>query len=431
MGHLLFRWNRGVDLAPGNKSILGFQLKEKISDLLPGDYEISAIYDYNEGQLSCESSPIKLKVLPATPHNIFLASARGGASTTYYAAWINYNEEKTEVVWGQLDLVAGGGVRSVRAVEQAGIRTQPILSVPTNGALAKGQWLAWLDKDLLHYTFLQPGNDIATPSKISLNSVAAKIVGPLYYIESSDTENEIPHGEATLLLGNFPSVTIQTVQFVGKKAELGRSAIFPGGQMPAWITNVYPGNGQQLAPYILAEPGKLNLNILTWGDAGDATGITELHPHLLSSLEGDFLAAACTLDSEDVLHGAILFWAGKSEEPKELKIFLWTLNNKGKFKEDSLKAVSWNFTEQITNAEISATAKGLAVAIIRKDNGQWNYIDLAGKPHPLAGNFMRTDLALTMNFLNMVKPMVIGGVQSLGLKITEPDGTPMPNLPGF
>ena len=78
-----------TNLASGEKSALGFQLKEKIPDLLPGDYEISAIYDYNEGEMTCESSPIQLKVKPATPHNIFLASARGGVSNVYYG--VSYN----------------------------------------------------------------------------------------------------------------------------------------------------------------------------------------------------------------------------------------------------------------------------------------------------------------------------------------------------
>lgn len=414
-----------MDLGPGQRSALSFLLKGKIPDLLPGEYELSAVYEYNEGELTAESTPVRIQVRPSTPHNLFLASAVGRASNAWYGTWINLDQGKGEVVWGSFDLSNGGGIRTVSAVDQAGVRSEPVLSEPANGMMAPGQWLAWVDNDMLSFTYFIQDSLPSAPGRIPLNNRAARIAGPLHDDLPGKDQPEIPRGEALILLDNPPQVQFQSLSLTGTTAQPGGTARVPGGRMPAWIRSVFPARGQQMAPYILSEPGKTDLYLLPWGKN------TAMTSRALSSWDGDFLAACCTLDDRDLLHGAVLVWTGKAEDTKTLEIIPWTLGPDGQFAEQGPRAVEWEFTESIIRADMAVNPKGQAVAVVRRDTGLWNFIGPDGKVSPLAGDFLKTDQTLTLGFLHMINPVLIGGTPSLGLKITGPDGSPIPPPPGY
>lgn len=414
-----------TELGPGQQSALSFQLKEKVLDLVPGEYEISVIYDYNQGEQTAESAPVRIEVTPSTPHHLFLASANGRASNAWYGAWINLAPGRPQVVWGCLDLINGGGVRTVSVVDPAGVRSEPVLSEPASGNMAPGQWLAWTDQDQLSFTYLIPGSPPGAPGKVPLNNRAARIVGPLHDAMPGKDQPGVPRGEALILLDSHPHVHFQSLSLTGTMARSGGTAMVPGGRMPAWIRSVFPARGQQMAPYILSEPGKTDLYLLPWGEN------TAMTSRALSSWDGDFLAACCTLDDRDLLHGAVLVWTGKAEDTKTLDIIPWTLGPDGQFAEQGPRAVEWEFTESIIQADMAVNPKGQAVAVVRRDTGLWNFIGPDGKVSPLAGDFLKTDQTLTLGFLHMINPVLIGGTPSLGLKITGPDGSPIPPPPGY
>ncbi len=412
-----------MDLAPGQRSLLGFTLKGKIPDLPPGEYELTARYRYNEGDLTTKSQPVRLTVKPSTPHNLFLASAVGRASNSYFGSWIDLDRESAHVVWAKIDLMSGGGVQAVRIVDQADGLSEPVLSVPVNGTMAPGQWVAWVHKGQMTFTFLKPQNPVGEPGSAILGNNTARIVGPMLWKPSGGENSDTPAGEALLILGSPPNVQLQAFELSGISARPGEAAKVTGGLMPAWIRNVYLAEGKRLAPYILCESGRMALSMLSW-DNGKVITATSL-----ASWDGDFLAACCIPDEKDIIHGAVLTWAGRADDAKALVVIPWTLDPDGRFSEGDMLKTEWDAADSISRADISLSPKDLFVAVVRKDNGKWFFINPAGIVSPLKGAFAKDDRVLAVNFANLMDPVIIGGTRSVGLRIMQPDGSPVPPPP--
>ncbi len=176
----------------------GFSLLEMCGHLSAGEYEISAIYEYDGGHERAESPPIRIAVRPALPRNLSLDTVQG---SVVYGVWLNMATEPPHLVRSRFDLLSGGGVGETRALGTAGLHARPIPSLPPNRAPCESHWVAWIEEGALKFLHFDPELGPTPVETIALPPLEAEIVGPLHSEPTTDLQTR-PAGSALLWMGN-------------------------------------------------------------------------------------------------------------------------------------------------------------------------------------------------------------------------------------
>jgi hypothetical protein len=422
---------RDVVLRPGQTVTNSFMLKERVAQLEPGEYEVSAIYQYGEDGRQEESAPVRITVHPTTARNLSLASGQGGASGFSYGAWVNLATESPELALSMFSFTPGGGVESVVRVDKADIHTRPILSAPPNKSFAPGQWLGWIRGDTIHSLYYDQKTGASSFRKLKLPLSEVEIVAPLH-CDAQGKKGGRPLGRALLCLaqGTGEGAQLLSVLLDIKKTKLESSLVLPGSY-PAWIASQVRSDGSQWAIFVQVDEEMVSLSAVPWPRPVEVAHAPA--PRRLASWECRFLSAGVSMNKDDDILGACLVWAeitepvesGDSDEQSRLEFIRWVFKADGGFAEVGRDEVPWEGPDVIEHAIVQVNEQGVPAALLKDQTGRWFGYNGQGSVAPLPGIFSETKLPLELGFLG-VEPVLVGAVIGRGFQVIRLDGSPLP-----
>ncbi len=406
------------ELPPGKSIERGFLLLEEVQFPSPGPYQISAIYEYNDGTHRVESAPVKVNILPATPKNLSLVhNGPGGSAAVLFGSWVNLAADPPQLVWSRLEAAPGGGVVNVHSLTKTGLETRPALSAPPNRKVAESHWVAWLEENQLKYLHFDENMGASAVNKFELPKLQLEIVSPLHTDPITDTRVR-PGGAALVWMGDEEGSRsgLQVIELTPNKAAAGETVNLPGSR-PRWMMSVERSDGLKQVAYVQTAGDRTVLSAVPWPEKGAAP------PRKLAEWKGKFVSAGATIDAADAVWGAVLIWSGAGGEQK-LELVSWSLDARGTFAEKKRQEIKWDYSIKIDSAVLRVNAKGVPFLLLRDAEGEWSVFD--GQLKPVPSPFTPTKLPLDLCFLGGVTPILVGGRVQMGFQLLQLDGSPLP-----
>jgi len=404
-------------LAPGQSADVLFPLLDVAQRLVPGEYDISAIYDM-KGGATAESKALTISVAPTTPRGLTLVSGSGGAASVLYGAWVNVGEPPT-ATRSRFEILRGGGVAGTWSIAECPLRARPVLSAPANRTISHTHWVAWMEDKTLRFTHFDGMLGALEVGSLELSVPAATLVEPLY-TESVDDPSARPDGAALLVVSNPEGSRWQLqVARLTPTAAAVTTVATAGGQRPVWIKSHTCKDRSHLATYIQPSGENVTLSAAPWPKPG-GMGVEGKQ---LAEWRGKLLAASARLESDDVIHGAAAVLSGPQPETR-LDVYGWELTPAGDFRQDDPVRVPWDMQSEIDQMIVDVDKDLRPVALVKDTKGRWSLFRGEEKLE-LADEIATTKLPIGLAFLGMRTVLICGKLGS-GFQVVQPDGKPLP-----
>jgi hypothetical protein len=388
-----------------------------LAPLEPGDYEVSAIFLYNQEKEQAESAAVKVKVRPTTPAGLVLDSVQ---PSVLYAFWVNVGGDAPELVRTRLDILPNGGVRDLLRIGPVGVRTSVSSSRGPNKAVVNSHWLAWLEGKTLKYQHVDKKLGPSAVKSIDLPFREAQVVAPL----SSSVPTNItirPSGSALVWMGDRDQRISQLLSIPLNPDGTGQAskADLPG-PAPTWLASVQRSDKKKIALFVQAAAGTVSLSEIPWPDTPGGS------VRKLGEWKGEFVGAGVTLGFDDALHGSIFVRTGV-EAHRDLERIDFEEDPKGTFTSKVVGRISGDPEDSFAKAIVRVSAQGVVVALLQTFKKNWFLYD--GKASvALPPLLMKTPYPLDVAFMGGTDPILVVGGKDAGLKLTKPDGSPLPTF---
>jgi len=401
-----------------------FSLWEIVPELAPGEYEISVIWEYNNGEATAESNGVRIKVLPSTPKNLYRVNAVGGRSGVSFGVWVDVASDPPRIFRGSFSLMNGGGLDEISTVCNAKVTSSPVLSAPAGRTPLQSHWIAWKDGSTLNYTHVDDEMGVLRSKETPLPEGEVEIVAPLYSDQVRDA-TERPDG-GVLLCQSAPggaTFQLQTIVLTPKRARSLGVASLPGTR-PRWMTSLFRSSEERWITYLQVDASRISLSMAPWPGEKDKKYPGPTH---LTDWTGGFLAAHATLDGENTIHGGILIWKAMEDESRKLVLIPWAVSSTNAFALREEHVIDWEPAVSIREARIAVSDNGIPAALLCDEEENWHTYDGKGKVLPAPPAFQKSKQPLELGFLNGGgEPLLICGTVLMGFKIIRFDGSPLP-----
>lgn len=357
-----------VDLAPGARLRLEFDLLERAALPGPGRYEVEAVLRGPRRPdlpppVEDVSAAVALEVAPVEPVRVSPAHGHGGLDDEAYVAWVQ-GGERPGVHVTSFELVRGRSAPrlSFRAAPSSA-EVEPMISVtPAGEPPTAPRVVAWVEGDgvrFLPFGERAPAPD-AEPGQVRVG-VAPRLLGPpVQDARTGHTRAFVIDGAGrarALALGEGPE-DVLTLELPA----------------PAWSHVVVPARGGPRVLLATSGPEGVALHEVAW----DAEA---RRPRRLGAWKGELAAAAAVVDDDGVV-GALLTWFRRrpAEDPA-LLVVRWRLDPAtGRFDAATPATCPWDRRLAPRPITLRLGAGGAAFALFQDDEGRWLYAPGLGPP---------------------------------------------------
>ncbi len=402
-------------LAPGRSFEAGLPLLYLPKALVPGEYDVSVSCRYNGEKERAESAPLRVKIRPTTPRNLAI---QGVENSVLYGFWVNLGEDPPEIARIKLDVRRGGGARDFRPVAKASLHAVPAFSVPPNKEVCPHHWAAWIDGAEIKVVHLHDSQGPSAVRSVPLPGGEARIVSPLHSDPTPDDDGR-PNGALLLWMGerDRQESQLQAIRLTPQGATAQARAALPAPK-PVWLSSFVRSDAKRMALFAQTAGGKVSLSEIPWPGGVGA-------PKKLGEWKGEFAAAGFSLDGDDVLHGALLLRTGV-EAHSTLERVDFQIDAKGGFAAKPAERVDADPKDPVAHAVLRVGDQGAIAALLQGGSGAWSLYD-GEKVSPLPDPVKTTPYPLDVCFLDDTKPILIVGGKEAGLRLLQPDGSPLPS----
>jgi hypothetical protein len=286
-------------------------------------------------------------------------------------------------------------------VGKAGLRTLPAISLAKNPEACAHHWVAWIEGSELKSAHVHESQGTTPLRTTPIQAAELRLVAPLHTDPVPD-DGSRPNGGALLWMGERDRQDSQLLSIKltpDAATALARSPL--PAPKPAWMASFVRADSKRLALIAQASGGKLSLSEIPWpGTAGSLRKLGEW--------KGEFVGAGITLDGENKLRGMLLLRAGPDLPLERLP---FEIN-------------APDFVGPVGRAIVRVSAEGVGAALLQDPQGPWSLFD-GEKVAPLGGPFASAVSPLDIGFNDEGKPVLFSGGKDLGVRILNPDGSPL------
>ncbi len=435
----LFSRETPETIAPGQSLTAQYPLFDFIIFPGPGEFELSAIWEWGNGQGKAFSEPVALSVTETRPVQLALAPASGSPGTMWNGVWVNAAGEKPSFCRLLVETAlkpAVTGIASLGPIDSASAK--PSLSVPPSGGFTSDQWTAWFERDTLRIGLItvKPDPKIAL-TELMLSPVPKLLVPPLNHI---DTATGV-EGRFFLWQGTPDGMTsrFQTVHLSQRgEPEAGANAMLTGAQ-PSWVHAAFLKDGRART-YALAKiqtpaqakavtpqtsenlPGTVGLVGVEWG----ADNQPVLPAKTLAQWDGEAIAGGLIVTDAGDVHGAVLVYGPGAAPDRVLTLQPWTQKADGSFTAGDAIKVPREPAQQPDSAQIALSPQGDPAFLIRfQKGGRFIFRQQFGLK-PLMGSAGDTDEPLVLFFPGTLDPLILGtDPESHAFLVMDQFGSPL------
>lgn len=410
-----------LTLAAGAVLENSFSLRDIVPWLSPDEYNITVFWRYDNETRLAASNSVGLVVLPDSPANLQLVDAVGGQGGLRYGVWLNSKNRPPAIFHAGFSFSAGGGVQDILEVEAAGPDARPVATVAPPGSPLQGQWIAWLDHEMINFTQVDAKRQVLPPRQLPLPDGTWEIVPPLAG-DAAAADSDQPTG-ALLLCGSGKTAAefrLQSVRLGKDRAERVAHATLPGPK-PLWLKNLVLTGGKQYLAYLQSEGENVALYLVSWpGMKGDLS-----KPRRLFSWSGNLLAAQAAVGRDSVMRGGILLQ--NRQDTSRIALVNWSMPHDTLRFTEQQQSMNWFAEQQITSAAIGISDSGQTAVIIQSGEGDWYGAAGDGPLTKIPEEVTKDLLVLEVGFADgQGEPLLLTGSEADGFRILQFDGSPLP-----
>lgn len=399
-------------------------LLHDIGLLMPGEYLISVIYEFNNGNDQAESAPVKVKVHQLAVRNLFLDSVQG---STVYGVWTNPAADPADIVVSRFDLMPNGGVGVITPVGKGILQARPYISVPPNLGASFGNWIAWIKDNTIQFVHFDENLGVSPVGQLELPSSDGDIVPPLF-VQANAQWGVRAAGDVLVWMGGHgpEGSALQRFHLVPMEekvvAKPGIKINLRGGS-PKWAMHHTRSNGTRLITYLEASKRQVTLFSLPVPKQDEAGAGIKVQK--LGEWMGDLLAAGATIGLDDVIRGAMLMWTGP-EDKQKLEVVGWSIDPNGRVREHHRSTIPWASTVRVGAAKVRVRESGDPAVLLRPLEVEWFVYDGYGKLVPVPAPYKETTLEIDIAFMGGSEVVAICAEAVGGISIKRLDGTDLP-----
>ncbi|MCL5270485.1 MAG: hypothetical protein M1457_08040 [bacterium] len=419
---LAFRrpWFAGVasaapdQLAAGEKFTWEAPLTVMAPIEAPGDYELTAEYQWDNGAKTARSTPVALTLLPVQVRSLIMGMSRQPDFAIFYLFWTQQVNGDCRLMRTMVYNHDVPTITETRFVESVPPGTEPQVSTTAIGGNPLRTWVAWLNGRILQCRFV--GDDAANEAVISeeLPDVKAHILdGPVML--------DTLAGEIPLWLA-APASSRSKFQL----AVIGRGGLRPAGDLllpedePAWSRTVLLSNRQRRLYFAVNQENETILQQTGWGDDSEFTPVKELARH-----PGRVIGGGLSLLQQEIVTGVLVIQSGNSAGTLEL--LPWHHAPNQNFLLGEPESVVFNQAAMIDEVLVRINTNMEAFVVVRAVR-QWHYRQPGGPFAPLGGAAGVTKGPLAMFFNALQQPLFVYTKPGQGFYFCDPAGIPPQTL---
>ncbi len=408
-GHVMAE--ESMQFSPGQSTQEEFSLLEKIPDLQAGEYRISVIWEYNEGEARAESDPVQITISPSSPVTLNLVDAVAGRSGNKLGVWWDRGGKTPSIYYGMFSLMTGGGIKNIIKISSVAQHSKPVLSASGPGIPLRSHWIAWVnDNNVVFYSHVDSNKEVLGLRKINLPPGQWTIISPLYNFETKDS-NSTQSGEIILCGGedNVNNFRILSIRISNHGAEINKNAVITGS-FPLWITSHINHKGEQTISYLQGKTKKLSLYSLPWPGENSSVQV----PNPLTSWSGSLVGITTRMDKNGVIHGASLIQ--NERDQAKIEFDNWSISNGNFSQVIKTKDIAWFAEQKIIAGKIATSDRDKTVFTITTENGKMYSYDGEGSLQTMSKKIGQDHLTHEIGFLHD-EPVLITGSENIGFRV--------------
>lgn len=411
-----FAGDRYQPLPPGQQLEHEFPLLGKVTLREPGEYEISAIFPYDDGRSEKESAPVRIDVRPVTLRGLHVVPVSGAGALVQHVTSMNVEDGEPSLVRYVISLLPGGGVLDVRPGPPVPVRAQVVASRPANGETSHTSWAGWIDAGELRGACFDPHHGLLELRRFPLPPTEAHIVAPML-TGAVPPSLERPGASVLLWLAEprGDGGRLLVVDWAPNgKAVAGPNAPLPG-RRPVWMASQVMSSTFRRMVFAQVTERGLSLGWTSWPKSRPEP------PTSLAEWPVTFVAGGCTPAPDDTLHGALLVQT-RRPDVQRVELLRWTLDPRHGFREIARDVVDWPYAVRVESAVVRLSAAGHAAALLADPEGRWSVLRPDGVVQPLPPAWATTRHPLDLVFKSDGTPLLLAARKEHGLAVLELDG---------
>lgn len=411
---------RKMALEVGAPKSAFFLLHDTATLTAPGQYLISAIYEWDKGQSRSESEPIKITVRQSA---LFSMAVDDPTMTITPAVYVNTAGEKAELVYGNLNLAPGADFTQVQVIGKCDVSAKPVLGRHINRKPGAGRYVGWIADGKFSFLHMDEMKGATTVGSIAAKPLSV-LTSPIY---CAPTDLKSRGSGAALMLS--PDPLGKTIMRVINLTPLDPPGAVEGpsitsdSPMPQWAGNFFRKDKSKLIVMVRAKAGKVTLHAGLWPEEGKSID----SPSEVATWDGTFVAAGATIDEKDVIRGSVLIWMGPKGE-ESLEVMQFNIGENFKTESEPLGALPWAMQTPIDKAIVRVRSYGTPAMLLRAGTGKWKIFDGLGFEGEVPVPYTSTDQPIDLGFIGDKQAVLILAEMTGKLGIKNLDGTPIPPI---
>ncbi|HOE96380.1 MAG TPA: hypothetical protein PLS90_01665 [Candidatus Sumerlaeota bacterium] len=385
----------------------------------PGEYEISALWEWNGKVGRAFSEPVHVTIRAMRPRHPHTVSMSGGPAAIFNSVWVNVATPPGSLTRSRYDLINKPKTVHLQSLGQIGPSAEPVLSVPINGGASDRQWIAWFEGDELRFGRVDDLTEQLDIKTLPLSPVPKQIVPPLNHqpgVAGLEGRFFLWQGNVEGDISRFQAVHLTT----RGDAEPGANVML-GRLRPRWMEAAFPSNGSAQIYFVLPTQGEnFLLQAVDWSADGEPSEVKKL-----AQFDGEFHGGATALAADDTLHGTLLVLEPGPEAARELGLYCWKRSAAGQFEASDILLVPREPMQKVDRAVVGVSSKGDPALLIRFQGSDWQFYDEQHGLVPLPAEIAQNDLPLELLFLISGTPVIKYAVENKGFYYLSAAGIPV------
>ncbi len=384
----------------------------------PGEYEVSARFEFVGEGGAVESKHVKVKVSPSRPGRLNVSTANGGPGGLSLAAFLNKADpakEEFDVWLATISTTEKPVVTNCRHIDEAKSLVVPFVSVPPNTA-PYAQWVAWLGDGRLTYA-LHRGSDVAASESLKLKSSGYQIVPPIFQNPPIPGE-AIPGGDVLLYRsaadadgGELVVAHLSTE----RKASLD-APVEVAAKNLAWAKTAYLSDAKRHTFVLADEDGAAVLGHFSWSPTSSPVFMKNE-----AAWPAKCSAADLITTKGDAVLGVMLGESGENEGRK-YAFYKWNYTASAGFNDGSKIDIALPEGVGIDHAIVRVNAGGAPYGIVRTDGKEpaWYFCEPDGALKPIHGDSHEFNLPADILFRRGDDPVIMFSSDGDGFRLIKP-----------
>ncbi len=413
-----------IEIAAGASLDCGANLLDQVTFAKPGTYDVTVEYEWNDGQSSSRSAPVRITITEANIRYLTMIPEAGGRVALQNLLWVNTSPEGGSLMLTKARLGRRPTLDEVFTLETIDPRIKVYGYEAENRRHPSHRWVAWLELGGIQGFCLEDNEKSSLRVQFTkLPDVPTEIVAPLLPFSETDHDQDAVVVLAQTNEAGRANIQMAVIEKSGDVAE-GPATQVQGGRV-GWAQGLTLTTGDRrvcvVAQTKTDEGPQLTLQEISWPKKSG-----ELEHVGQAKIDGELLGSAIVVDSDDTVRGAVISKLRESSDALAISLLRWSHAADGRFEAEEPIALTIEPGRDVTDARLGIGDDGKVFGILRRDDGLWLHFN-SEEPglKPVVASETNFSGIVEIAMLGTRAPAIIYAFPPYGFAFCNLDGTAM------